>query len=427
MAATDLSSRELVYRSVVRLKGKTLADRLVPLLGTESPTAESTSPEVVELGVSSAHRASQSLELHVASDVHASHKRATELLAPYKASLGPAYVVIHLLARWSTELATDDDPAPHLLTTYWTLEEATGKSDRTLMRYLVEDGHPWSETVRKLIDLRHNYGEMVVGDSRRPCIIGTVIRFFPRTRLTPRARVCRWGERDLIAEADAGRTRPCRRRPARYQRRIPRMSAYTALKEQAERFNWVMIHVGRPSARKDSKSLADLYADIPKQHVLNALRADLSIQLERAEEAGHSLSRTRARWVELAATTLAHRFDDDVPKPHAALPIPRDGVHGYRFHAGGAHIVPVDGFTNLWRRALWTALQTEIAGGYLKGWWFLERLGTLAVEGAETGKRNPVAWAWTIVKREGFEELLRDYGWEDSHKTPLPLPAGSRP
>lgn len=229
------------------------------------------------------------------------------------------------------------------------------------MRYLVEDGHPWSETVRNLMDLRHNYGEMVVGDSRRPCIIGTVIRFFPRTRLTPRARVCRWGERDLIAEADAGRTRPCRERPARYKRRIPRMSAYTALKEQAERFNWVMIRVGRLSARKDEESLADLYADIPKQHVLNALRADLSIRLERAYEAGHNLARTRARWVDLAARTLASRFDDNVPGPHAALPTPCDGVHGYRFHEGNAHIVSADGFTNLWRLALRTALRTRLA------------------------------------------------------------------
>src|SRR5690606_37314647 len=270
----------------------------------------------------------------------------------------------------------------------------------------------------KLIDLRHNYGEMVVGNSRRPCIIGTVIRFFPRTRLTPRARVCRWADRDLIAEADAGRTRPCRQRASRYQRRTPRMSAYTALKEQAKRFNWVMIHVGRPSACKDKESLADLYADIPKQHVLNALRGDLSIQIERAEEAGHSLARTRARWVDLAATTLAHRFGDDVPKPHAALPKPRDGDQGYRFHQVRAHIVPADGFTNLWRLALCTALRTETEGASFKGWWFLERFGALAVEGAEGSKRNPVAWAWTIVKREGFEDLTREYGRRELASAP---------
>lgn len=410
MPAIDQSSREQVYLSIVRLKGMALANRLLPLLRDESPSSESSAPKALNADAPSPHRASQIATLHAASDVHPSHASATELLAPHKEALGSAYAAIHLLARWSLEHATDNDPAPHLLTTYWALEEATGKSGRTLMRYLIEDGHPWSEAVRKFIDLRHNYGEMLVGESSRPCIVGTVIRFFPKGRLSPRARVCRWGQRDLIAEADAGRTRPCRQQPARYQRRTPRMSAYTALKEQAERFNWVMIHVGRPSDRKDRESFADLYADIPKQHVLNALRADLSIQLERAEAVGHSLARTRSRWVELAATTLARRFSDDVPKPHAALPAPRDGIHGYRFHAGRAHIVPADGFTNLWRRALCTALREEAKTGATNGWWLIDRLGHLATEGEQVGKRNPVAWAWTIVKREGLEELLRDHG-----------------
>ncbi|HET9028144.1 MAG TPA: hypothetical protein VFN07_11505 [Trueperaceae bacterium] len=53
------------------------------------------------------------------------------------------------------------------------------------MRYLVEGGHPWSDPVRKLIDLPHNYGEMLVGDFRRPCIVVTIIRFFPNTRQRP--------------------------------------------------------------------------------------------------------------------------------------------------------------------------------------------------------------------------------------------------
>lgn len=408
MPATDVSTREHVYQSIVRLKGKTLADRLLPLMRTERHCTESPAQNALHADSSNPYRASQAATLHAASDVHPSHARATELLAPHKEALGPAYPTIHLLARWSLEHATDD-PAPHLLTTYWSLEEATGKSSRTLMRHLVEDGHTWTETVRRLIDVRHNYGEMLVGDSRRPCIVGTVIRFFPKGRLSPRARVCRWGDRDLIAEADAGRTRPCRQHPARYQRRIPRMSAYTALKEQADRFNWVMIHVGRPSTRKDKESLAKLYADIPKQHVLNALRADLALQLEKAEMAGHSLTRTRSRWVELAATTLAYRFGDDVPKSHTALPTPRDGIHGYRFHAGKAYIVPKDGFTNLWRRALWSALREETATGGATGWWLLDRLGVLAAEGGQVGKRNPIAWAWSIVKRKGFEELLRDH------------------
>lgn len=163
--------------------------------------------------------------------------------------------------------------------------------------------------------------------------------------------MCRWGQHDLIAEADAGRTRLCRPQPPRYYHSAPRMSAYSALKEQADRFSRVMIHGGRPSASKDRESFADLYADIPKQHVLYALRADLSIQLMRAETAGHNVIGTQARWVDLAATTLARRFGDDVPKPHAALPAPRDDVEGFRFHDGKAHPVPADGFTNLWRRA----------------------------------------------------------------------------
>lgn len=230
MPATEIPSREAIYQAIVRLKGKNLADRLVPLLCAERPqdAAASENSRVSSLGPNP-YSASQSVTtpaLHAASDVHPSHARATELLEPHKEELGKAYGVLHLLARWSIEHATDDDPAPHMLTTYWSLDEATGKSERTLTRYLVEDGHPWSEAVRKLIDLHHNYGEMVVvGDSMRPCVVGTVVRFFPKGRLTARARVSRWSSRDLMAEADAGRTRPCREQPDRYQRRMPRMSA----------------------------------------------------------------------------------------------------------------------------------------------------------------------------------------------------------
>lgn len=374
-----LCNRDSLHAAIVRARGRNLADRLVP----PSRSVVRETP-----------------------DVHPSHAAATALLAPHKRSLGRAYATLHLLARWSIEHATESDPAPHLLTTYWSLEEALGKSGRTLMRYLVEQHHPWSATVRHLIDVRHNYGEMLVGDRRKPCIVGTVIRFFPKGRLAKRARVARWGHRDLIAESDAGRTRPCRAQRVRYERRTPRMSAYTSLKEQSEHSNWVMIHVGRPGP-EESKSLADLYADIPKQHVLNALRADLQIRLARP---GHNPKRARALWVDSAARVLAERFGDSTPNPHATLPTPRSGIHGFRFHAGKTHVVPADGFTGLWRKALWTALKAESDTGATSGWWYLDRLCHLATEGAQLGKRNPVAWAWTIVKREGFAELLRDYG-----------------
>ncbi|MCW5818774.1 MAG: hypothetical protein KIT12_02595 [Trueperaceae bacterium] len=110
---------------------------------------------------------------------HGSHARATELLAPYRDALGPAYALMHLLARWSVEHATPDDPAPHLLTTYWSLEEATGKCARTLMRHLVEPGHSWSEAVRHLVDVRHNYGAIAWKPSTTAVRKwGQIIRFF---------------------------------------------------------------------------------------------------------------------------------------------------------------------------------------------------------------------------------------------------------
>ncbi len=100
---------------------------------------------------------------------HESHERATELLEPFRVVLGPAYCVMHLLARWSIENATESDPAPHLMTTYWSLEEATGLSERTLRRHLIEDGHAWSEAVRSLIDIRLNYGKMLDGKDESGC------------------------------------------------------------------------------------------------------------------------------------------------------------------------------------------------------------------------------------------------------------------
>jgi hypothetical protein len=275
------------------------------------------------------------------------------------------------------------------------------------MRHLVEDGHPWSPTVRHLVDVRHNYGELKAGDASRPCIVGTVIRFFPRGRQSPNARVKRWGERDLIEEADAGRTRACRPSRDRYGRRSPRMSAYRPVREEARNHNWVMLHVGR-SLQPVREDLATLYADIPDAHVRNALRADLSAAVGLAEARGQSVRRARKRWVNLSATILARRFGDDRPRDHVPLPETRDGIAGYRFRAGRAHPVPTDGFTNLWRRALWAAVRAEAELGSTYAWLLLARFTCLAVEARAMGKRKPVAWAWAVVKREGFDEILRD-------------------
>jgi len=46
--------------------------------------------------------------------------------------------------------------------------------------------------------------------------------------------------------------------------------------------------------------------------------------------------------------------------------------------------------------------------GSAYAWSLLSRFASLAVEARAMGKRKPVAWAWTVVKREGFDEVLRD-------------------
>ena len=337
---------------------------------------------------------------------HESHRGATELLEPFRAALGAAYGVIHLLARWSLEHATERDPAPHLMTTYWVLEEATGLSERTLRRHLVEGGHPWSDAVRSLIDVRHNRGPMLDGkdergeDAHRTVITSMVIRFFPKTRLSHNARVKRWGRRDLLADADEGRTRFTRpdvgAEKKRYARKKPRMSAYSSLREQCVENNWLAVLLNEMvSARAAQiKSCGNLYADIPKNCVLDALRADLRLATETAQARGASVRRARSRWVDMAARVLAGRHGDGRPLPR---------------HEHARFVTHADGFTDLWRRALWTAVKGELYGGTGFGWTLLRRLIHLASDAEAEGKTKPVAWAWVQVRDE-LEALRRDYG-----------------
>ena len=237
--------------------------------------------------------------------------------------------------------------------------------------------------------------------------MGTVIRFFPRGRQSVNARVKRWGERDLVAEADAGRTRACRAPRERYARRAPRMSAYRSVREEARKRNWVLLHVGR-SLEPMREDPATLYADIGDAHVLNALRADLSLAVERAESRGQSVRRARKRWVNLSASILARRFGDDRPRDLVPLPEPRDGIAGYRVRNGRPIPVPVDGFTSLWRKALWAAVREASATRSTYPWMLLGRFTSLALEARAARKRRPVARAWAVVKREGFNACLRD-------------------
>jgi len=335
---------------------------------------------------------------------HESHLRATELLAPHRKALGAAYGTVHLLARWSVEHATEQDPAPHLMTCYWSLEEALGTSERQLRRHLVEDGHAWSATVRHLVDLRHNYGELLDGkdelgqDKTRTCITNMVIRFFPRGRQSDNARVKRWGRRDLLADSDEGRTRPTRQQSEkhRYGRRKGLMSGYSSVEEQTQEQNWLFVKLGQTVSQRSEKDkdFGSLYADIPKNYVLDALREDLVLAVNRTQARGGSVTRTRTRWVDAAAKVLAGRFGDDAPLP----------CHEHEDHA-----THHDGFTDLWRRLLWTAVKAEMYGGTTCGWRLVRRMINLVQDGLELGKDKPTAWAWVQVREEA-EVLRRDYG-----------------
>lgn len=351
---------------------------------------------------------------------HWSHERATAMLARYRTALGPAYRTLHTVARFGIELASEENPAPHLFTTYWTLEEATGLSRRTLQRHLAEDGHPWSSTVRHLLDIRLAYGTMPRGPEADPCIVGVVIRFFPRGRLSPHARVKRWGTRDLIAESDAGRTRPTRAtdRP-RYARRDGEMSQYAPAIEVAARQNWFLEGVEWSVSRRqqDQRTNADnLYWDTPTRQLLDALLDDFRVRLEGVSARGGSVTRARARWVDDAARELARRFGDDRPPRGYVTTVSPDAEPkrgdpiGLVEREGRWYQVYADGFVNLWRQGLWTALRTEMYGNTRAGWSILRRMVINADEACRGHVRRPTAWAWSIAQREGLKELRRDYG-----------------
>lgn len=334
---------------------------------------------------------------------HPSHTAATELLRPFEGSLGPAYATLHLIARWSVEHAQPDDPAPHMLTTYWSLSEATGRSQRTIARHLHEGRHPWSETVRWLIDIRRNFGQRVCAGRSVPCVVGLVIRFFPRGRRSPNARVRRYGVRDLVAESDARRTfhtRPVARRSEPYERLAPRMSVYSPVTTLTEYYNWLFVRIASTATTVEPTS-ANLYPDIRKQDLLVTLRDELGWQVRFAEQRGRSVARARHGWVESASRVLSDAFD----LRRAARVKAHPGADGNPDRGSDAR---ARDFTDLWRRLLWAAVRAELYGGTRHPWFLLERMCKLALEADELGKRNPIAWAWTVTREAGYAQVLRD-------------------
>ena len=128
--------------------------------------------------------------------------------------------------------------------------------------------------------------------------------------------------------------------------------------------------------------------------MLHALRADLNLSVEEARARGANVKRARSKWVNTAAQVLASRHEDHRPLPQ---------------HLSNKHVTHWDGFTDLWRRAIWTAVKAEMYGGTSRGWVLIQEMIERAQEARVAGYKKPSAWAWSNV-REELEALRRDYG-----------------
>ena len=174
------------------------------------------------------------------------------------------------------------------------------------------------------------------------------------------------------------------------------MSGYRSVQEQTQEITGLFVKLGQTVSQRSEKkkTYGSLYADIPKNYVLDALRSDLGLAVEQTKQRGGSVTRTRTRWVDTAAQVLAARHRDNKPLP---------------CHHSTRHVTHHDGFTDLWRRLLWTAIKAELYGGTTWGWQLTRRMIHLAQDGLELGKDKPSAWAWAQV-REEVEALRRDFG-----------------
>ncbi|HEX2863829.1 MAG TPA: hypothetical protein VHN99_04625 [Deinococcales bacterium] len=307
----------------------------------------------------------------------------TEALAQLEAAqgtLGPAFATLEAVARACLAYATTDRPAPHVLTTLWTLAEMTGLSERTVQRHLLEDAHPWSPAVAHFLDTRMNFDTMPTpGGGQRKVVSGTVIRFFPHGRQSPQARVKRWASRDLAAESEAGRTKPARQQTPCQTTPLD-VSSYRSAKEQIVLNNWVFTCIESVSDQIMQENTVNLYDDIAPKHLPDCMRAVLDVDLEIAREKGERLGLARARWVKATARAFALALRD------------------LRFE-------------NLWRKLLWTALRVELHAASSAGFHLLKRAFTLALDALHEGQLSrPVAWAIQTIRKEGFSELERDYG-----------------
>lgn len=130
----------------------------------------------------------------------------------------------------------------------------------------------------------------------------------------------------------------------------------------------------------------------PTKHVLHSFYSDLSLSVENARARGANIKRARSQRVDVAAQVLASRHEDHRPLPH---------------HLSDAHVTHYDGFTDLWRRVIWTAVKAEMYGGTTRGWLLIQEMIERAQEAKVESYKKPSAWSRV---REELEALRRDYG-----------------
>jgi hypothetical protein len=341
-----------------------------------------------------------------------------ELLRSRAFEFGPAFPTVLTLA-WACVSLTDEVTTaknPHFLSTLWTLAEMTGKCERTIQRHLFEEGHPWSQVVKEFFAFEHNLEQMSCyknekGETSRTVIAGTLIRFFKDTRYSKRAKITKFARRDLDLERESRRTQSTRleffqdrlarakrdRLPdetetpetavlnahletsqAKYLRAEGLMSWSIPAKAQVFRMNWQFTCLESLSRLQTLKTSEILDHDIPDRQLLEALLERLEFEEELARVIGSGVTKARSAWVFIAAKRISSLL--------------RDRLEGW------------------WRKALWVALRARLGGTEI-GFRLLSRAFHLCLEARlEGGFLNPMAFALSQIRPQGWAEIERDYG-----------------
>lgn len=425
-----------IYQTYIKAQGESAANAWLREYLEKNQTVKTQQAKVISTLPMPKESPQEAQVNHEDNVPHASYSAALNLLEPYKQALGAAYETLFLIARWHFENTNESTPAPHMLTTYWSLSELLGKSERTIQRHIHESGHPWSDTVAKFIDTKASYGYWHYRNENEKTrklskISGIVIRFFPKTRLSPQAEVKRFGWRDLLVESDLGRTKPVREvKRALYERQESPMSLYEAITKKAKKMNVVMQNLDALHAdATEDKSFVNLYNDIPDNSLLDRFFSDYTTQVNSAVARGASVARAMSRWVEQTSLILAQRFGDNGqyqglkhleaefsknydPKSMATfyeISLQGNVKASYRMIREGYVLLQKDrvgkykrlyllNYTNLWRRALWTCIRANESSYAIA---LLKRTIALILDAQrDPNIRNPSAYAWHVMRDE---------------------------